>query len=81
MRDMILLRDVNYFGRVIRRGATFKQASTDSKDWYNLYENNNGVIMHCPSVKLHFTSLTNEFFVEQYSDESPKKQVLKCRFP
>lgn len=69
-QDLILLKDVNYFGRIIRRGSTFKSVD---KDWYVLYENNNGIIMHCPSIKIHFTSINSEYFVKQYESFNEDK--------
>lgn len=65
MSDLILLKTVNYFGRTIRRGSTFKREESN-KDWYTLYENRDGIIMHCPTVRIHFTSVTDSYFVEQY---------------
>lgn len=69
-KDIILLRDIDYFGRKIRKGSTFKKSSND---FYQLYENNNGIIMHCPSIMLHFTlvidGIKKGYFVEQYSEE------------
>jgi hypothetical protein len=61
--DLVLLQDIDYFGRKIKRGSTFKKADSD---WYVLWENNDGIIMHCPAVKLHFTSVNPEYFVKQY---------------
>lgn len=63
LRDLILLKDVLYFGRILKRGSTFKQVS---KDWYVLWENKDGIIMHCPAIRLHFTCISEEYFVEQY---------------
>ncbi len=70
-QDLILLDDVWYFGRLIRRGATFKQQES-SRDWYELWENDGGILMHCPAVKIHFTAITNSLFVKQYAD-APKE--------
>jgi len=64
MQDVILLKDVNYFGRTIRRGSTFKKIDAD---WYVLWENRDGIVMHCPAVKLHFTSISEDCFVKQYA--------------
>ena len=65
-KDLILLKDVKYFGRIIKRGSTFKRLQNDI-DWYVLWENDNGILMHCPAIKLHFTSsISNEYFVMQY---------------
>lgn len=70
-KDIILLKDVDYFGRKIHKGSTFKKCS--NIDYYQLYENNNGIIMHCPTVMLHFTlvidGIEKGYFVEQYSDK------------
>ena len=63
MQDLILVKDINYFGRTIKRGSTFKK---DDSDWYVLWENNNGIIMHCPAIQLHFTSVNSDYFVIQY---------------
>ena len=75
-QDLILLKDVFYFGRWIRRGATFKQ-QVCSRDWYELWENDGGILMHCPAVKIHFTSVSSEFFVKQY-DGAPK-EIFEAR--
>lgn len=64
MQNLILLQDVDYFGRTIRRGATFKKVDSD---WYVLWENNKGIVHHCPTVKLHFTSVSEGYFVKQYA--------------
>jgi hypothetical protein len=64
-QDLILLRNVNYFGRIIRKGSTFKK-SDSSNDYYDLWENNGGILMHCPAIKIHFTSVNEKFFVKQY---------------
>lgn len=70
-KDIILLKDIDYFGRKIRKGSTFKKCS--NIDYYQLYENNNGIIMHCPTVMLHFTlvidGIEKGYFIEQYSDK------------
>jgi hypothetical protein len=68
-QDLILVRDVNYFGRVIRQGSTFKKVDSDR---YCLWENRGGIIMHCPTVELHFTSVNEEYFVKQYEDRSDR---------
>jgi len=65
-QDLILLKDVCYFGRWIRRGATFKPEN-GTRDWYVLWENRDGIIMHCPAVRLHYTAVTEEYFVKQYA--------------
>lgn len=65
-QDLILLKDVCYFGRWIRRGATFKPEA-NTRDWFVLWENRCGIIMHCPAVRLHFTAVTEEYFVKQYA--------------
>ena len=31
-----------------------------------LWENEGGILMHCPAVTLHFTSVTEAYFVKQY---------------
>lgn len=61
--DLILTKDVNFFGRTIRRGSVFKP---EGADWYILWENKNGIIMHCPAIKIHFTSIRDEYFVKMY---------------
>ncbi len=65
-KDYVLVKDVNYFGRVIKRGSTFKQYEGD-KDWFRLFEIDNGILMECPGIKLHFTSFNNDYFVRLYS--------------
>lgn len=62
-KDLILLKDVNFFGRIVKRGSTFKKVDSD---WYCLWENDKGILMHCPSIKIHFTSVNEEYFVKQY---------------
>lgn len=64
MQDLILTKDIDYFGRTIRRGATFKKVDSD---WYVLWENNDDIIMHCPAVKLHYTCVKEDYFVKQYA--------------
>ena len=68
-KDIILLKDIDYFGRKIRKGSTFKRCVTNS-DFYQLYENNGRIIMHCPSIELHFTiiidGIKTGYFIEQY---------------
>ena len=64
-QDYILLKDVNYFGRLIKKGSTFKETRT-SNDYYELWENNKGILMHCPAVTIHFSSLNEEYFIKQY---------------
>lgn len=71
MKDLILLKDVNYFGRIIRRGSTFKKADAD---WYVLWENSGGIIMHCPAIKLHYTSVDCEYFIEQYGVDAVRQE-------
>jgi len=66
-QDLILLKNVNYFGRKIQKGSTFKM-DNNTKDLYTLWENNKGILMHCPAVKIHFTSINDEYFVKQYEN-------------
>ena len=66
LKDLILLKDVNYFRRIIKRGSTFKRLQFDDKDWYVLWENNNGILMHCQAIRLHYTSIKEDCFVTQY---------------
>ena len=58
-QDLILIKDVDYFGKIIRKGSTFKQAGA-SKDWFDLWYNDQGILMHCPSIRIHFTTINND---------------------
>ena len=70
-KDLILLKDVNYFGRVIKKGSTFKKCETNN-DYYYLFENKDGILMECPDIRIHFTMKNREYFIEQYGEELPK---------
>ena len=86
-QDLILIKDVNYFGRTIKKGSTFKKLQ-HSEDWYVLWENNRGILMHCPAIKIHFTSITEEYFIKQWecaksnNNEAPltidNSRSIKC---
>lgn len=67
-QDFVLLKEVNYFGRTIRRGTTFKLCK-NTGDMYEMWENDRGILMHCPAIRLHFTILdvNEEYFVRQYA--------------
>jgi hypothetical protein len=65
-QDLVLIKDVDYFGNIIRRGSTFKQSGT-SKDWFDLWHNDRGILMHNPSIRIHITSVNEEYFVKQYA--------------
>ncbi len=78
-QDLILLDDVWYFGRLIRRGATFKQQES-SRDWYELWENDGGILMHCPAVKQYADAPKeiNEVLVTSTNTGSPKLLADEC---
>jgi hypothetical protein len=71
VKDLVLTRTVCYFGRIIRRGSVFKKVSGD---WYILTENDGGIVMECPAVKLHFTSVDKDYFVEMYGEEKVRQE-------
>jgi len=68
--DLVLIRDVDYFGRDIRRGSIFRLVS-GTNDRYRLYENKDGVVMECPAVQVHFSSVHASHFQEVFQSFAP----------
>ena len=63
----VLCQEVNYFGRVIPRGTVYEE-SERTKDYYIPDILDRGILMSCPALELHFTTVKNndEFFIEIY---------------
>jgi len=66
--DLVLIRDVDYFGRDIRRGSIFRLVS-GTKDMYRLYENKDGIVMECPAIQVHFSSVRASHFQEVFQNK------------
>ena len=62
----VLINNYSHFGRKIPKGTVYRE-SKKNKDWYipNVFEL--GILMTCPNIQLHFTTLHhNDLFIEIY---------------
>jgi len=62
MEQVVLLKDVNYFGKIIRRGSFFRRIDND---WLELWDNVNGNFVRCPTIVIHIANINEDYFVNK----------------